>query len=357
MDARVNRLLDANVNRAREGLRVIEDYARFMLDDAAVALSVKQIRHELAAIAALLGVMDLLAHRDVAGDLGREAKTAAELVRCTPDDVASASLARVGEALRSISEFAKLHSTDAAIAAERLRYRLYDVEPRIRLRSRPASRFRQARLYVIVTESLCTLPWLDTAAAALRGGAAVLQLREKSLSDGELLRRARSLRSLTREHNAQFIMNDRADIARLADADGLHVGQDDLSISEARRIGGGAMLLGVSTHTHSQIEAAAAASPDYIAVGPMFPTATKPQTHIAGPAALHFARNLTSLPLVAIGGITDENAIGIVEAGADVICVCSAVIAAEDPQSAARRIIAALPVAKSEPPPAAAEES
>jgi thiamine-phosphate pyrophosphorylase len=136
---------------------------------------------------------------------------------------------------------------------------------------------RAVRLYVLVTAALCRRDWLETAAAAVRGGAGCVQLREKGLGDAELVERARRLRALTREHNALLAVNDRPDIARLAAADIVHVGQDDLAVGEVRRIAGTGILVGKSTHTVAQLEAALAEEPDYVAVGPMYQSATKPQ--------------------------------------------------------------------------------
>jgi thiamine-phosphate pyrophosphorylase len=203
-------------------------------------------------------------------------------------------------------------------------------------------RLRGARLYVLLTEALCRGPWLEVAAAALRGGAGCIQLREKQLDGGELLRRAQALRRLTAEHGALLAINDRPDIARLADADIVHVGQDDLSVHAVRRIAGAKILVGKSTHTAAQFDAALAEEPDYLAVGPMFQSGTKPQAHIAGMETLAAVRERTTLPLVAIGGITAENAGEVFRAGANCIAVCNAVIAARDVEAAARAMAAGL---------------
>lgn len=332
------RILDANLNRLREALRVIEDHARFACDDAASAGGVKELRHELNELRGLLGARGLLAARDVESDVGRTLKTPDELSRASHDDVAAAAFARAAEAARAIDEYSKLVSPEAAARAEALRYRLYALEPRVRLRAAPAARLRSAGLYVIITEALCRRPWRETAEESLLGGAGCIQLREKELTDSELLRRAREIRALTTQYGALFIMNDRPDIARLAGADGVHVGQNDLPLREARRIVGGGMLIGVSTHTIAQFDAALRDEPDYVAVGPMFATRTKPQEHVAGVETLAAVRARTELPLVAIGGIDASNAARVRQAGADVLCVCSAVIQADDPRRAAREL-------------------
>ncbi|MGE0480991.1 MAG: thiamine phosphate synthase [Phycisphaerae bacterium] len=342
MDPAVLRIVDVNLNRAREALRVVEDHARFALDDRDAAATAKSLRHEIAGIAARIGPAALLAARDILADVGRDEKHVGELARADADAVLHAALGRAAEAARSISEYAKLdnsgapHAADASRAAENIRYRVYELEQRLRLRGAPRARFRAVRLYVIVTESLCRRPWIETAEAALVGGATCIQLREKRLSDAELLRRAALLRAVSDQHGALLILNDRPDLARLAGADGVHVGQDDVSVAQARSIAGPRMLIGRSTHTREQIDAALADPPDYLAVGPMFPTATKPQEHIAGEATLRYAAGRTAAPVVAIGGITAATAGALKDAGASAICVCAAVIAAADPAAAAR---------------------
>lgn len=339
-DADVLRILDVNLNRAREALRVVEDYARFALDDADAAAAAKQSRHDLRQIVEQIGAENLSAARDILSDAGRDSKTPSELARAGPEDVVRAAFARLSESARCLGEFAKIDHPAAAARAERLRYQGYELEQRTLLRGPLRARFRAVRLYVIITESLCRGDWRGVAEAALRGGASCIQLREKNLSDAELLRRARALCQTAHLHDALFIMNDRPDIARLANADGVHVGQDDLGVREARRIAGGRMLVGKSTHTIEQSHAALDEQPDYLAVGPMFPSPTKPRDPLAGPQLLTAAAGSTDLPIVAIGGVTADNARGLYAAGASTVCACSHVIASADPKATAAALLA-----------------
>lgn len=343
MDSAALRILDANLNRAREALRTIEDYARFARDDHAAAQRAKHARHALLTVATEIGPETLLAARDILNDVGRDTKTAAEQSRETLTDVARAAFGRLSEAARSISEVAKLFSREAAATAETLRYDAYELEQALLLRGDLRARFRAVRLYVIITAALCRDDWLATAAAAIRGGATCLQLREKEFPDAELLNRARALRRITAEAGCLLIINDRPDIAKLCHADGVHVGQDDLSVREARQIAGPRLLIGKSTHTVDQVKAAIEEQPDYVAVGPMYATTTKPTAIPAGGAPpgidlLKAARTLTDLPLVAIGGITTANAAPLIAAGTNTLCACSAVIST-DAESAARALL------------------
>lgn len=330
----VARIIDANFNRAREALRVMEDYARFVLDDPAGCEGLKRFRHQLAAVLQRLPAAELLASRDTPGDVGTGISTLSERWRGDARDVCVAAAKRLPEALRTIEEYAKTVDPDLAVAVEALRYRSYSLEQQVLLRSERSARFAKVGLYVLITASLCRKDWLDTAADVIAAGAGCLQLREKDLDSGQLLQRARCLAALCRGQGTLFIVNDRPDLAVLADADGVHVGQADMSVADARRIVGPDRLVGKSTHTPQQLRAALAEGVDYVAVGPMFPSTTKPQDHVPGPPLLELAVRETSTPVVAIGGITPGNVVSLRAAGATCICVCSAVISAPDPRAA-----------------------
>lgn len=162
---------------------------------------------------------------------------------------------------------------------------------------------------------------VSAAAAILDGGAGILQLRHKGLFSKEIFQKAREIAGLCRQGGAMFVMNDRADIARLLGA-ALHLGQDDLSPSDARSVLGEDGLIGFSTHNEAQLRAAAAERVDYLALGPIFGTATKENPDPAvGIEELKRLRPLTGRPLVAIGGITRENARSVIAAGADSVAV------------------------------------
>jgi thiamine-phosphate pyrophosphorylase len=181
----------------------------------------------------------------------------------------------------------------------------------------------------------------ELAHAMLRGGARILQLRLKAASSRDLLAAARALRGLTRDAGALLIVNDRADIARAADADGVHLGQDDLPPAAARAILGSRSLVGVSTHDVAQARAAAAAGADYLGVGPVFTTSTKPDALAArGIALVRAVREAVTVPLVAIGGITPDAAAGVRAAGADAVAMIGALVRAGDVEGAVRDTLA-----------------
>lgn len=329
------RILDASANRAREALRVIDDFCRFVLDDAVLTREAKSLRHELNDALQLLPAPVLLASRDTLGDVGTRISTATEKQRHHPREVVRINLKRFQEAMRSLEEFGKLFQPTFAERLEQLRYRSYTLERAILRGSTARDRLSQARLYALVTGSQCeaALDW--TVREMLAGGVDIVQLREKHLSDRELLQRARLVRRLTREAQALFLVNDRPDMARLSEADGVHLGQDDLPVADARKILGAEAIIGVSTHRIEQIRQAVLDGADYLGIGPMFPSQTKAFDAFPG---LDFARAAvreTTLPLFAIGGIDGSNVARLLEVGVRRIAVSAALCRASDPRAAA----------------------
>jgi thiamine-phosphate pyrophosphorylase len=335
MNRSVLRILDANANRAREALRVIEDYARFVLDDDGLSASLKQLRHDLATATQPFAAEAVL-HRDTPGDVGTNAKTASERTREDTAHVVTAAGKRLGEAMRTIEEYAKTADPKAAAAVERLRYRFYDLEQRIARTLRPlACAFTDVRLYVLITESACRKPWLQTAEQAISGGADCLQLREKDLESGELLNRATQFVRLCRRHNVISIINDRPDIALLSGADGVHVGQADLPADEVRKLLGTRKIVGVSTHNLDQARQALLDGADYIGVGPVFKSGTKSRDFLPGLDYARQAADWGRIPAVAIAGITGENVDEVLASGIRAIAVTAAVVGCDDPRAAA----------------------
>ena len=196
------------------------------------------------------------------------------------------------------------------------------------------------RLYVILDRTAARGRDLGTVLdGALAGGCRLFQLREKEWPSGRLLPLAERLRARCRHAGATFIVNDRVDLALAVDADGVHLGQEDLPPGVARPLLRPGMLLGLSTHSEAQAQAAQAAGADYIAVGAMFPTGTKPDFELVGPGLLRKLRGQIRVPLIGIGGITLDNVAEVIRAGADGVAVISAVCGAPDPEAATRRFL------------------
>ena len=205
-------------------------------------------------------------------------------------------------------------------------------------------------LYVIVgPDATRGRPVVEVAEAALRGGASVLQLRDKMGDRGDVLTVAARLRELCHDHGALFFVNDDIALGFACDADGVHLGQSDLPVDVARRILAADKLIGRSNNSDAEVEESVAMGVDYVAVGATFPTTTvgKGARAAIGLDGIRRARELTTLPLVAIGGINESNVADVVEAGADCVAVISAVTMADDPEAAARRLVDAIETARS----------
>jgi thiamine-phosphate pyrophosphorylase len=202
-------------------------------------------------------------------------------------------------------------------------------------------------LYVVTDESLSRgRPTAEIVAAAIRGGADAIQLRAKDLPVREQLAIGRALRAITREAAVLFIVNDRTDLALALDADGIHVGQDDLPADLARQLVGSDRIVGVSTATVEEARIARDMGADYLGVGAIYGTATKSDAGAPiGPAAIGAIKAAVNLPVVGIGGIGPANAAEVIAAGADGVAVVSAVVSAADPEAAARALKASIATA------------
>ncbi len=182
-----------------------------------------------------------------------------------------------------------------------------------------------SKLYAITSRDLSNCTHEEITGQLLSAGARLIQLRDKEASAKEMLEAARACLRLTRPAGATLIINDRADVALAADADGVHLGQDDLAVEEARELLGPDKIIGVSTHSLDEFREALETSANYIAVGPVFATTTKENPDpVVGLELVRAARQLTQRPLVAIGGVTIERAPGVIAAGADAVAVVSA---------------------------------
>ncbi len=336
------RVLDAAANRAREALRVVEDYCRFALDDAFLSGELKRLRHDLTAALATLPAGRLLEARETLRDVGTTISTEDEGSRQSLREVALVNLKRLQEALRSLEEVGKLHDPDLGRRIEGLRYRSYTLERAVLLGADARQRLAGARLQVLLTRSRCAAALDWTIAEAAAGGATIFQLREKERSDRELLHLAGDVRRWTRQAGALFIVNDRPDLARLVEADGVHLGQDDLPIKEARRILGPDALIGVSTHNLDQLRQALLDGASYVGIGPTFASGTKDFAELAGLDFVRQATAETTLPAFVIGGVTTTTIAVAAAAGARRVAVSQAICAADDPQAVAMELLRAL---------------
>ena len=339
MDKSIARILDANFNRSRESLRVMEDYARFVMDNGQLSGAIKQARHELREIIEALGGTKLLLGRNTPGDVGTELNASGEMNRTDATAVLTAACKRVVESLRVMEEFSKTIPGQAAKQLEQMRYKCYEWEVQLVSRGQAKEQLSQMRLYVLISSELCKKDPLEVAKDVLNGGADVIQLREKQMEAGKYLELATKMAELCRQRDKLFIVNDRPDIAVAAGANGVHLGQEDLAVGQARKVLSGEMIIGVSTHNIEQAKQAATDGADYIGVGPVFATGTKPS---AEPVTVEYVRqtaNEIDLPQTVIGGITLDNIVEVMTAGAKCVAVCSAIICADEPGNVSREFI------------------
>jgi len=203
------------------------------------------------------------------------------------------------------------------------------------------------RLYVILDSTLLTIPALSCAQELAEAGVRLMQYRDKTAPARELLQISRELTQHLSPSGVTFIVNDRPDVAALSEAAGVHVGQDDLSVEQARAIVGGKKLVGVSTHDLEQFRDAAATTADYIAVGPIFATKSKANPDpVVGTELIRKVRALTEKPIVAIGGITLDTAASVIEACADCVAIISDILRAADRRQRAMQYLDVLGAAK-----------
>jgi thiamine-phosphate pyrophosphorylase len=334
-------LIDANLNRAGEGLRVLEDVARLVLHDAELSPELETMRRELAGGDLRLNRRLIETHPP---ESDRNAGAPApQPIDELPELVMSNALA-VRESLRVIEEVARLKGAGPELEPDRfsrMRTRLYAIEQALlsRLLRRDKAEKISGLHAIIDTEALGGKDHATVTREIIHGGAKAIQLRDKFTGKKELIRIARQLKALCAEHGVLFIINDYLDIALATDADGLHLGQEDLPIEVARRLLPIDRILGCSTHSPEQAKAAAADGADYVAIGSIYPTPTKETAFIAGLDGLRGVREAASLPVVAIGGITADNVAEVMAAGADSIAVISAILRSDSPEAAARQIV------------------
>jgi thiamine-phosphate pyrophosphorylase len=340
----IARMLDANLNRAAEAARVLEDIARFVADEGAIAGGFKDLRHSLAQVSAALPPGQLPAHRDVEADAGREREGALEGARSGAHAIAVANAARLSQALRAIEECLKTVPSvpGTAWSVEALRYRAYDLCARLEARV-SSSRVRQWRVCLLLTESHCAHPWRHVLDAAIEGGADCIQVREKGMPARTLESHCRDVVSRAHAAGVTVIVNDRADVAVACGADGVHVGQQDLAVRDVRKIAGRGLIVGVSTHSMQEAHAAVEEGADYCGVGAMFASGLKPGLEPSGPAYLSaFLGAFPGIPHLAIGGIGPEQARTLAASGCRGVAVSTSVCASQDPASVVRALRDAL---------------
>lgn len=340
MERAVYRIIDANFNRAREAIRVVEEFCRFGLNSRPLTERTKQLRHELSAAIDKLDAGRLISSRDTLGDVGVSQTADEQLRRTNLSDCFTAACKRLPEALRALAEMIQTINPSIARKIENLRYDTYTLEKDIVLFSSAAEKFKRVRLYVIISSNL-PADIMSLTHRCVTGGADCIQLRTKDIEDDKLFALATEFVKVCKAGDVLSIINDRADIAVAAGADGVHLGQNDLPVDEARKLQLAPLIIGKSTHSLEQLRAACDKRPTYVSLGPVFSTGTKPT---AEPVGLDYIKQATEVLTdtgighVAIGGITVDNVGDVLIAGARSIAVCSAATEANEPTAACRAL-------------------
>jgi len=342
--AGVWRTLDASANRAAEAIRVLEDALRFMLGDAHLARLAKAIRHDLAVVLAAAEFAERIRLRDVAGDVGAGVAATRTPARATLADLLAANAARGSHALRSLEEFSRLVVPAATPVFEQLRYRLYTLERAAVTVVVSAERLADVRLCVLLAVGSSGKGFASQLNQLLAAGVGMIQLRDKAASVPLLCERTRAAVAAARRQaeasgrpRCLVIVNDRADVAVAAGADGVHLGADVLPVPLARRVCGPRLLNGRTAHCLNEVQQAVLDGADYLGIGPCFPSATKGFASFAPAEFLRQVAAEVSLPAFAIGGVTPDRLEHLAGLGVNRIAVAAAVTVATDQAGVVRQ--------------------
>ncbi|MEL0094494.1 MAG: thiamine phosphate synthase [Planctomycetaceae bacterium] len=332
----VLRILDANINRSEEAMRTIEEYIRFVLNDRFLTETVKQMRHDLQALAEQLPWVERVLARDSSKDVGRTVAIDSEYERHDISHVVAAALGRLKQSLRALEEYSKVLAAELGEGFERLRYQTYDLEKVFVSQEVANDLFESLTIYGLVPGGERQADFESYVISLLKAGIDVIQLRDKNLDDKTLLDRATRLRELIDEEIERtgrlvlMIINDRPDIARISRADGVHLGQTEIPISAARELLGDQFIIGVSTHCAEQVEQAVIDGADYIGCGPTFPSSTKSFEEFPGTQFLDWVSKHCTLPAFAIGGVNPDNVQQVANTGFTRVAISGCLHSADD---------------------------
>jgi thiamine-phosphate pyrophosphorylase len=344
----VYRILDANLDRAREAIRTIEEWCRFGLEDRSLCDRCKQMRQELA----LWHRSEFRLARNTPDDPATSLSHANEVSRADIQSVLRANMGRLQEALRVIEEYGKIVDRDLGEAMKQMRYQVYTLESQLLthdVNTHEVNNIGQIRRQKLQAASLylVTSPVDNIVAvveSALQGGVQIVQYRQKEGEDGTRLAIAQQLCEICHKYDALFLVNDRVDLAIAVGADGIHVGQTDLPVLAVRHIlnanGGDASqyIIGQSTTNPQELEIALNNQVDYVGVGPVHATPTKPDKAAAGYEYVRYAAQNVNIPWFAIGGIDENNLADAIAAGAKRVAVVRALMKAEHPDLIAKQM-------------------
>ncbi|NEQ75705.1 MAG: thiamine phosphate synthase [Okeania sp. SIO2C9] len=319
----VRRILDANLDRAREGLRIIEEWCRFGLNSIHWANECKQLRQEIGSWHST----ELRMSRNTPGDPGTELTHPKEEERSDVQQLLQVNFCRLEEALRVLEEYGKIYNSQMGSACKQIRYRVYTIESGL-LAYRRYQQLQNSYLYLVTSPNDKLINIVE---AALQGGLTLVQYRNKTADDITRLTEAQKLSQLCHRYGALFIVNDRVDLAIAVDADGVHLGQNDIPVKLARQLLGPQKLVGRSTTNPEEMKRAIQEEADYVGVGPIYETPTKLDKPAAGLEYIGYAVNNCTIPWFAIGGIDMQNCDEVLSSGAERVSVVRAIMQAEQP--------------------------
>ncbi len=335
------RIIDANINRVCEGIRVIEDILRFFYDNEIFFKKLKTIRHEIRKNTEYLNIE---VSRKPQHDVGKKSFLQEEITRKNFDDIFKANIKRVEEGLRVLEEIFKIENKDFSEFFKSKRFEIYNIEKKIYSKKFKFQNLLKNKpiLYGIVDTRFSKFDHITITENLIKGGIKIIQLREKILKeeDRKFLRIAKEMRKICNDNDAIFIINDRVDIAILSDADGVHLGQDDIKINDARKIFGFDRIYGLSTHNYKQVEESIKIKPDYIGYGPIFQTKSKenPDPTVGIESLKKLKDKFKNIPpIVAIGGINLTNIKEVISCKPEMICVMSGIIGNENIETTVKK--------------------
>ncbi len=337
-DLRIYQIIDANLDRAREGLRVLEDWARFGLGKEKYVERIKNFRQ-------ILGKNHLEVYKQSRNHIEDKSKGLThqeQINRKTSEQIISSNSGRVQEALRVIEEFSRLNNHELSKVASEIRYEIYTIE--IDLLSlnkcmKSEEILKENDLYVITDQKDNLDNLLEVIEEILIAGVRIIQYRFKTGTDKDHLREAIQIKNLCKKYNSLFIVNDRLDIALASNADGIHLGQDDLNLKTARKLLGYSKIIGISANNEIDISYALEEGCDYIGIGPVFETATKKNKK---PLDIEKIKTLTTdlkIPWFAIGGIKVNNISYLRRNGIKKVALVSQLMNSENPKEDAIMIL------------------
>ena len=330
-DLRISQIIDANLDRAREGLRVLEDWARFGLGKDNLVIRIKNFRQ-------ILGKNHLEIYKKSRNHIADQCKGLSheeQINRKTPEKIISSNSARVQEALRVIEEFTRLNNHNLSKIAAEIRYEIYTLEIELlnlSKRKRSEKIIQENNLYAITDQKENLLEILEN---LLIGGVKIVQHRYKTGNDKNHFEEALKIKSLCEKYNSLFIVNDRIDIAIASNADGIHLGQDDLDLKTARKLLGNSKIIGISANNEIDISNAIKDGSDYIGIGPLFKTSTKKDKQPLGLERIKALTKEIKIPWFVIGGIKKNNIPHLKKYGFKKVALVSELMNSEDPKKEA----------------------